>query len=413
MTSSARSVAGPARARRGGFRRPAAASSPAPCCPAACGSSPRRCPACAAPASASGCRSARATRRPRLAGTSHFLEHLLFKGTTSRSALDIASAMDAVGGEFNAFTEKEHTCYYATVLDRDLAAGDRHRERRRAQRHGHRAGRRRRTQRRARRDRDARRRPVRSRPRRVRERAVRDTPLGRPILGTVESIDGADPPPGRRLLPPPLHTRRDGGRRWPATSSTPRSCAWCGRRSPSASTAPATAAAAAVAVGRGASAGPPRSRWSTTTPSRPTWCWACSGCRATTRAGLRLGVLSSALGGGMSSRLFQRIREERGLAYSVYSFATSYADAGQFGVYAGCQPGKADEVLGLMVAELRRGRRRRADRRRDRTRQGPDARRPGARPRGLRLADDPHRQERARPTATCSASTSCWPRSMR
>src|SRR3954469_1529143 len=45
-----------------------------------------------------------------LAGTSHFLEHLLFKGTTSRSALDIASAMDTVGGEFNAFTEKEHTC---------------------------------------------------------------------------------------------------------------------------------------------------------------------------------------------------------------------------------------------------------------------------------------------------------------
>src|SRR3954447_10272433 len=57
---------------------------------------------------------------PALAGTSHFLEHLLFKGTTRRSALDIASAMDAVGGEFNAFTEKEHTCFYATVLDRDL-----------------------------------------------------------------------------------------------------------------------------------------------------------------------------------------------------------------------------------------------------------------------------------------------------
>src|SRR4051812_17125092 len=57
---------------------------------------------------------------PALAGSSHFLEHLLFKGTTTRSALDIASEMDAVGGEFNAFTEKEHTCFYATVLDRDL-----------------------------------------------------------------------------------------------------------------------------------------------------------------------------------------------------------------------------------------------------------------------------------------------------
>jgi predicted Zn-dependent peptidase len=64
-----------------------------------------------------------------------------------------------------------------------------------------------------------------------------------------------------------------------------------------------------------------------------------------------IGVMSAALGGGMSSRLFQRIREERGLAYSVYTFHNGYADAGQFGVYAGCQPGKADEVLGLMLAE--------------------------------------------------------------
>ena len=49
-----------------------------------------------------------------MAGSSHFLEHLLFKGTTTRSALEIATAMDAVGGEMNAFTAKEHTCYYAT-----------------------------------------------------------------------------------------------------------------------------------------------------------------------------------------------------------------------------------------------------------------------------------------------------------
>src|SRR3712207_6759062 len=56
----------------------------------------------------------------RLAGSSHFLEHLLFKGTTARSALEIATAMDAVGGEMNAFTAKEHTCYYANVLASDL-----------------------------------------------------------------------------------------------------------------------------------------------------------------------------------------------------------------------------------------------------------------------------------------------------
>ena len=65
-----------------------------------------------------------------------------------------------------------------------------------------------------------------------------------------------------------------------------------------------------------------------------------------------VGVLSSALGGGMSSRLFQRVREERGLAYSVYSFNSMYTDAGHFGVYAGCHPSKADEVLGLIGEEL-------------------------------------------------------------
>ena len=57
---------------------------------------------------------------PALSGASHYLEHLLFKGTERRSALDIAVAVDAVGGELNAFTAKEHTCYYAHVLDADL-----------------------------------------------------------------------------------------------------------------------------------------------------------------------------------------------------------------------------------------------------------------------------------------------------
>ena len=52
--------------------------------------------------------------------SSHFLEHLLFKGTTTRTALEIAAAIDAVGGEMNAFTAKEYTCYYAQVLDSDL-----------------------------------------------------------------------------------------------------------------------------------------------------------------------------------------------------------------------------------------------------------------------------------------------------
>ena len=62
----------------------------------------------------------RATRPPALAGAAHYLEHLLFKGTARRTAAQIAEEIDAVGGELNAFTAKEHTCYYAHVLDADL-----------------------------------------------------------------------------------------------------------------------------------------------------------------------------------------------------------------------------------------------------------------------------------------------------
>jgi len=67
-----------------------------------------------------------------------------------------------------------------------------------------------------------------------------------------------------------------------------------------------------------------------------------------------LSVLNAVLGGGMSSRLFQEIRERRGLAYSTYSFASGHADTGVFGLYAGCTPGKVDEVVALMVAEWER-----------------------------------------------------------
>ena len=67
-----------------------------------------------------------------------------------------------------------------------------------------------------------------------------------------------------------------------------------------------------------------------------------------------MSVLNSIFGGGMSSRLFQEVREKRGLAYSVYSFAPGYSDAGMFGMYAGCTPAKAGQVAELMLSELHR-----------------------------------------------------------
>ena len=285
---------------------------------------------------------------PALAGTSHFLEHLLFKGTTTRSALDIASAMDAVGGEFNAFTEKEHTCFYATVLDRDLplavgiisdvvlnatvTAQDVAVERSVV------------LEEIAMRDDD----PADLVHDEFAAALFGDTPLGRPILGTVESIGALTRRQisgyyRRRYEPAGMVVSVAGNVEHTETVKLVRR-AFAERVRPAAIPArPTVGDVAAPAVS------------STVVPDDTEQANIVLGGYGVSRHDDRrfaVGVLSAALGGGMSSRLFQRIREERGLAYSVYSFSSGYSDTGQFGVYAGCQPGKADEVLALIVAEL-------------------------------------------------------------
>jgi predicted Zn-dependent peptidase len=284
---------------------------------------------------------------PNLAGASHFLEHLLFKGTATRSALEIASLMDAVGGEFNAFTEKEHTCFYATVLDRDLplavdvicdvvlnatiTAQDVDIERSVV------------LEEIAMRDDD----PADLVFDEFASALFGDTPLGRPILGNVSSIT--------RLSRPQIHgyyQRRYRPAEMVVSVAGNVDHAEVVRR---VRTAFDGAARGTTGHRNGAS--------HVAAPVRPVSVVGDDTEQANLVLGMHgmsrhdprrfaLGVLSSALGGGMSSRLFQRIREERGLAYSVYSFAHGYADSGQFGIYAGCQPGKADEVLMLMLGEL-------------------------------------------------------------
>jgi len=78
----------------------------------------------------------------------------------------------------------------------------------------------------------------------------------------------------------------------------------------------------------------------------------CAGLARTDDRRFPLGVLNAALGGGMSSRLFQEVREKRGLAYSVYSFSSQNADCGQWGIYAGCLPAKTEEVLDICQEEI-------------------------------------------------------------
>ncbi len=283
------------------------------------------------------------------AGCSHFLEHLLFKGTSRRSARQIAEELDAVGGEMNAFTSKEMTCFYARVLDRDLplafdVLADMVVDARNAPE-----------------DVEAERQVVLSEidihvdtpddlvHSDFSELLLGAHPLALETLGTFDSITRL----GRdtihdyyldRYRPENLvvaasgnveHDRvieltdqllgdlgRPGGSRPP-------------RRAPQAFAEGAVRVRqrpteqAHVVLGMPGVSQIDEDRW-----------------------GLR--VLNTLLGGGMSSRLFQEIREVRGLAYTAFSYAASYTDSGLIGAYVGTAPGKVDEVLAVLRDELDR-----------------------------------------------------------
>ncbi|MCB5909296.1 M16 family metallopeptidase [Streptomyces pinistramenti] len=289
---------------------------------------------------------------PSLNGATHYLEHLLFKGTERRSALDISAAIDAVGGEMNAFTAKEYTCYYARVLDADLPLAidvvcdmltgslieaD---------------------------DVDAERGVI------LEEIAMTeddpgdcvhdlfahtmlgDTPLGRPVLGTVDTVNALTPGRIRRFYKKhydPTHlvvtaagnvdhakvvrlVRRAfekagalGGT--DATPSVPRAGARSLRAGGRVDHLNRKSEQAHVILGVPGMSRTDDRRWA-------------------------MGVLNTALGGGMSSRLFQEVREKRGLAYSVYSYTSGFADCGLFGVYAGCRPNQVQDVLKICRDQL-------------------------------------------------------------
>ena len=284
---------------------------------------------------------------PPLAGTSHFLEHLLFKGTRRRDALEIAAVMDAVGGEMNAFTAKEYTCYYARVLDTDLplavdvvsdlvtdalcAGSDVESERgvilEELSMHDDDPG-----------DvvHDA-----------FAEALYGDHPLGRPVIGTVESIEQ-------------LPAAAIAGYYRERYTTAQMVVAAAGNLDHDEVVALVSKAfrddgSRAPAPLRDASRPPPMVSGAVV-EDRPTeqahLVLGAPGLARDDDRRYALSVLNNALGGGMSSRLFQEVRERRGLAYSVYSYSSHHADTGVFGIYAGCSPGKIDEVLGLCREEL-------------------------------------------------------------
>ncbi|NNH74981.1 insulinase family protein [Nocardia uniformis] len=280
-----------------------------------------------------------------VAGAAHFLEHLLFKATPTRSALDIAEAMDAVGGELNAFTAKEQTCYYAHVIDEDLPLavdlvsdvvlnGLCRSE-----------------------DVDVERQVV------LEEIAMRDDdpedmcgdafltalfgdhPIGRPVIGSIETIEEMQASQLRsfhlrRYRPDRMVVAVAGNIEHEHTVELV-ARAFAERLDPARDPAPRR-------EGKFRPRGNPEliRMYRDSEQAHLTF-----GTRAFGRHDGEkrwpLSVLNTVLGGGLSSRLFQRIREERGLAYSVYSSVDTFADTGAFSVYIGCQPDNLGQVATL------------------------------------------------------------------
>ena len=284
--------------------------------------------------------------QPHQAGISHFLEHLFFKGTERRTAAQIAEEIDAVGGVLNAFTGKEYTCYYAKVLHEQLPLAldllaDIFTQSRFASEEID------------------------------RERSViiqeisqvEDTPddyvhelfnlafwpghpLSRPIAGTAETVRGLMREDFLRFLEARYRPDR------------------------------VLIAAAgnlvhedllAVAEGKFGTlsgsaplvdSGPPQPHAGVSVHEKPLeqvhLCLGSPGIAHADAERYPAHLLNLALGGGMSSRLFQEIRERRGKAYTVYSFLSSYLDAGYFGVYVGTSAEWVREVVDVIREELAR-----------------------------------------------------------
>ena len=275
-----------------------------------------------------------------LAGASHFCEHLLFKGTETRSAREIAEAVDAVGGEMNAFTGREHTAYYLRVPARELdlaldVLGD-----------------------------------ILSRPafRPDDVEAERHVILEELALNEDSPEDRVQSLLFEALFPDhPLGREVAGDRQTVSSAAAEELAGFHGERY----RAPATAVAVAGAVDPDhvvARAGsvftlPDGGAANGRTPPHAEPRSVAVLDRGTEQVHLALGwrafghhdddryplaVLNQVLGGGTASRLFQEVREARGLVYSIYSAPSLFSDAGVLGVNAGTGPEQVDEVVDIV-----------------------------------------------------------------
>ncbi len=284
--------------------------------------------------------------RPHENGISHFIEHLLFKGTERRTALDIAKEIDSVGGTLNAFTGREYTCFYAKVIDKNLPLAmdllsdiflhslldekDVEKERMVI----------------------------------LQEiKMVEDTPddyvhdlfnrtcwgdhpLGFPICGTAERVQSFT----RNQIEEFFRTHYQSDRIIVCAAGNLRH--------------QEVVDLTEATFGQMSKATQKRERLkplsiSTTHISRRDleqvhFCLGTHGLHYNHSLRFASYVLNTILGGGMSSRLFQEIRENRGLAYSVYSYLPTYIDTGLVVVYAGTDQNSFEEVFQLILKEFKR-----------------------------------------------------------
>lgn len=279
-------------------------------------------------------------------GISHFIEHMMFKGTTSKTAYELAKAFDAMGGNANAYTSMEHTCYHAKALNihtRDMADmfTDIFLNSTFAQ------------------EEIEKEKPVVLQEILMVEDSPEELihqlydhqfwgshPLGRSILGTPEHLSG-------------FHTEKLKSFFHRFYQPERIVISMAGNISHEEALDLFGPAFEAVTSDSGFPAREiPVPRFSVAVHSRPIeqvhLCLGTECLSATDPRRFTATVLSTMLGGNMSSRLFQEIREKRGLAYNVYSFTLSHCDAGQFGVYAAVSPKNVNTTIALIRDALTR-----------------------------------------------------------
>ena len=285
--------------------------------------------------------------QPSQAGYSHFIEHMLFKGTSSRSSAEISREIDALGGEMNAFTSRETTTYYVKVLDQQV---DRALELLSDLFHHSRF---------APKEIEKEKQVVLEEIRMVQDdpedlvqelhmgQVLRRHPLGRSILGREQTISGLR----RRDLLDYIETYYDPGQTVISIAGNfeqaklDRLVARYFGKGSSAKAVPAN--------GRR----PPEMYGGVVLQKKRLeqvhLCLGLKGVEAGHQDRYALYALNSILGGSVSSRLFQEVREKRGLVYSIYSYLSGYSDGGLITIYAATRPKEVDRVVDLVCRQIR------------------------------------------------------------